>query len=118
MYLLNGELLAGSTGNLPNDVSMLIKPQFNDLLQGELSAGVIKWSLHLLLELIPVAITHGRILHVLDERHGPLEGVNAPFQMSMNSPVFVLCGGEAYPLTGQPRSTLASKIILLFQLGE
>ena len=51
---------------------------------------LIEWFLHLLLELLPMPISHGRVLEVLNERHGPLERLNLTLQRTTDSPLTLL----------------------------
>ena len=49
--------------------------------------GVVKWFLHLLLQLCPVSVPHGGVLEVLDERHRHLEGLNPPTKTATYCPI-------------------------------
>ena len=51
---------------------------------------LIKGLLHLRLDLCPVPLPHGRVLQVLDQRHGAFELFNARLDGVRDLPVFVL----------------------------
>lgn len=55
MDLFYGEFLAGSSRDLTDLVSILVKAQRYDLLQGEFSTGFIKGALQLFTDLLPVS---------------------------------------------------------------
>ena len=56
--------------------------------------GVVKWFLYLLLQLLPMSGPHGRVLEVLDQRHGPLERLNTTFQGVTDGPVNLVLARE------------------------
>lgn len=51
---------------------------------------LVKRLLHLRLDLCPVPVPHGRVLQVLDQRHGAFELLNARLDGVTDLPVFVL----------------------------
>lgn len=51
---------------------------------------MIKWFLYLLLELLPMSVSHGRVFQVLDQGHGPLEGADTTLQGVADSPVHLV----------------------------
>ena len=55
--------------------------------QGAWLTGGVDGLLHFLAELLPVAVTHGRVLEVLDEGHGPLEGVDTGSHRPTDGPL-------------------------------